>query len=323
MRIGYVTSPTYMQHEMGPHHPERPGRLSAINDQLIATGTDALLVHMEAVPATVEQLERVHDAKYVARLLSTASGLADGEYIRLDPDTSMNRHTATAALHAAGGVVQAVDAVISGDLTRAFCAVRPPGHHACRDRAMGFCFFNNVAVGAAHALASSDVERVAIVDFDVHHGNGTEDIVQHTWPYVHRKGSATGSPVLFCSAFQHPFYPYSGADTDAASIVNVPLPAFNRGEAFREAVSDAWLPALDAFDPDLLLISAGFDGHVSDEMSQWLLQDDDYEWISQILCDVADLHTGGRIVSCLEGGYERTSLGRCVDNHLLTLLSGV
>lgn len=322
MRLAYVTSPTYLHHEMGPHHPEQPERLSAIIDRLIASGTDALMIHMEAVPATIGQLERVHRAEYVAHILSVANGLADGDYSRLDPDTSMNRYTANAALHAAGGVVQAVDAVLSGDLNRAFCAVRPPGHHACHDRAMGFCFFNNVAIGAAQALASGQVGRVAIVDFDVHHGNGTEDIVLRTWPaYRDRDAPGGGSPILFCSVFQHPFYPYSGVDTDAANIVNVPLPAFSRGEAFRDAVSDAWLPALEAFQPDLLLVSAGFDGHASDEMSQWLLQDEDYEWISRVLCRVADQHADGRIVSCLEGGYERTSLARCVDIHLRTLLT--
>lgn len=317
MSVGYVTSPTYMQHEMGAHHPERPGRLSAINDRLIATGTDALLVHVEAVPADIAQLERVHDSRYIARILSVGADLSDGEYARLDPDTSMNQYTATAALHAAGGVAQAVDAVTAGDLDRAFCAVRPPGHHACRDRAMGFCFFNNVAVGAAQALLSPNINRVAIVDFDVHHGNGTEDIVQHTWP--ERRFDEGRADVLFCSTFQHPFYPYSGADTVADNIVNVPLPAFTRGEAFREAIASKWLPALDAFAPDLLIVSAGFDGHAADEMSQWLLQDADYAWVSRTLCEVADKHAGGRLVSCLEGGYERASLGRCVDLHIRAL----
>ena len=216
----------------------------------------------------------------------------------------MNPYTLEAALHAAGAVVLAVDLVMAGHAKQAFCAVRPPGHHAERARAMGFCFFNNVAVGAAHALAAHGLERVLIADFDVHHGNGTEDIF------------GGDERVLFCSTFQHPFYPHTGYDTRTPNVVNVPLPSRADGAAFREAVSQCWLPAIDAFEPQLVMISAGFDAHIEDDMADLKLHELDYAWITSRLCEVAHHHAEGRIVSTLEGGYALSALGRSVAVHI-------
>lgn len=304
--VAFISHAAFLQHEMGTQHPESPARLHAINDQLIASGIDPLLHHRDALPADREQLLRVHDAAYVDEVFATspAEGLA-----WLDGDTAMNPHTLEAALLAAGANVQAVDMVMSGETRRAFCAVRPPGHHAERDRAMGFCIFNNVAVGAAHAMAQHGLERVAIVDFDVHHGNGTEDIF------------SGDSRVLFCSTFQHPFYPGTGAGETAANIVNCPLPAMTDGADFKAAVRAHWLPALEAFAPQLLMVSAGFDGHIEDDMAHMRLREPDYEWITLEICDLADRHADGRIVSTLEGGYNLSALARSVAVHIRTMMN--
>jgi acetoin utilization deacetylase AcuC-like enzyme len=225
----------------------------------------------------------------------------------VDPDTSMNVHTWDAALRAAGAAIAATDAVMAGDLQNAFCAVRPPGHHACRDKAMGFCFFNNVAVAAHYALDRHGLKRVAIIDFDVHHGNGTEDIVS---------GDAR---ILMASFFQHPFYPYGGAASTASNLLNVPVPAYTKGDAVRELVNAQWLPRLEAFQPELILISAGFDAHREDDLGQMGLVEDDYAWITQQLKGVAERHAKGRIVSCLEGGYNLDALARSVEAHVRVL----
>ncbi len=291
---------------MGAHHPEQPARLGAINDRLIASGLDPVLRHHEALPAELAHLLRVHDADYVDRLF--ASSPSEG-LVWLDGDTAMNPATLKAALYAAGAVVQAVDLVMSGSASQAFCAVRPPGHHAERDRAMGFCFFNNVAVGAAHALAAHGLERVLIADFDVHHGNGTEAIFNGD------------DRVLFCSTFQHPFYPYNGHESQAPNVVNVPLPARADGAAFREAVSQHWLPAIEAFAPQLIMISAGFDAHIEDDMAELDLSEADYAWVTQRLGELARRHAEGRIVSTLEGGYALSALGRSVAVHIEALLT--
>ncbi len=299
--IAYITHPSFMLHEMGAHHPEQPARLGAINDRLLSSGLNMVLRHYDAPQAEREHLLRVHDAAYIDQVFgaSPREGLT-----WLDGDTAMNPYTLEAALHAAGAAVQAVDLVMTGDAQQAFCAVRPPGHHAKRARAMGFCFFNNVAVGAAHALAAHGLERVLIADFDVHHGNGTEDIF------------GGDERVLFCSTFQHPFYPHSGCDSRAPNVVNVPLPAQTDGGAFREAVSTRWLPAIDAFEPQLVMISAGFDAHVEDDMANLRLHERDYGWITRKLCECADRHAEGRIVSALEGGYALGALGRSVAVHI-------
>ena len=293
---------------MGPYHPECPDRLIAIGDRLISTGLDGYLQHREAPAATHEQLARVHGEGYLASLEaeSPASGL---HYI--DPDTAMCPHSLTAARHAAGALVLATEMVVRGECKTAFCAVRPPGHHAEHNRAMGFCLLNNVAVGAAHALAACGIERVAIVDFDVHHGNGTEEIF------------ADDPRVLMVSTFQHPLYPYSGLEQLGPNMVNIPLAAGSGSDAFRAAVRDYWLPALEKHRPQLLYVSAGFDAHREDPLAGLKLADADYAWVTRELVAVARTHAKGRIISTLEGGYALGALGRSVAEHVRELLVAV
>jgi acetoin utilization deacetylase AcuC-like enzyme len=290
---------------MGHHHPEQPARMAAISDRLIASGLDMAISHYDAPLITDDRLALAHDRAYLDSLeqISPKEGIA-----WVDGDTAMNPHSLTAARRAAGAVVKAVDLVLSGEANRAFCGVRPPGHHAERDRAMGFCFYNNIAIGALHALDAHGLERVAIVDFDVHHGNGTEHIV------------AGDERVLFCSTFQHPFYPNSGHECDEANVVNVPLAQGTGSEGFRAAVSDHWVPALERFAPQLLMISAGFDAHQADDMAGINLVDADYAWVTEQLLAVAVHSAGGRIVSSLEGGYDLHALARSVEAHLKALL---
>jgi acetoin utilization deacetylase AcuC-like enzyme len=289
---------------MGAQHPECPARLRAIDDQLIASGLMNYLQHVAAPLVTRSQLERVHAPDYVNGLESAAP---EKGLIHLDPDTAMNPHTLTAALRAAGAAVQATDMVLGGEAAVAFCSVRPPGHHAERARAMGFCLFNNVAVAAAHALDAHGLKRVAVVDFDVHHGNGTEEIFR-------------GDPrVMMVSTFQHPFYPYSGVEGRSERMVNVPLAAYSGGREFRAAVEGYWLPALESFRPEMIFISAGFDAHRDDDMAMLNLTEADYAWVTESIKTVADRHAGGRIVSVLEGGYELHALGRSVAAHLKVL----
>lgn len=306
MHTAYISHTLCHEHDAGSWHPEAPERLAAIEDHLISTGLDPLLRHYEAPQATREQLLRVHDADYLDALDTRSP---EHGVIHVDPDTAMNPYTLEAARHAAGAVVRAVDLLLAGEVRNAFCGVRPPGHHAERHRAMGFCFYNNVAVGAAHALASGQVQRVAIVDFDVHHGNGTEEIFHHS------------RQVLLCSSFQHPFYPYTDLNFRAPNVIHAPIPAGRGGEAFRVAVEEEWLPALARFAPQMLFISAGFDGHRDDEMSQLCLTEDDYAWVTRVLHAVAAEHADGRIVSVLEGGYDLPALARSVRAHLDVLLS--
>ena len=308
MITAYYSHPDCRLHDMGPGHPECPARLDAISDHLMATGLDIALEFREAPDATLEQLERAHTAHYVLETSDVLQRVRDlGEHYAVDPDTVASPFTWAAALRAAGAAVAATDDVIAGRAQNAFCAVRPPGHHATRDAAMGFCFFNNVAVAARHALDVHGLQRVAIIDFDVHHGNGTEDIV------------AGDERVLMCSFFQHPLYPYSGAVPKGTNMVNVPVPAYTRGAAVRELVDQQWLPALERFAPQMVFISAGFDAHREDDLGQMGLVEDDYAWITQRLVDVANRHAGGRIVSCLEGGYVMSALARSVAAHLRVL----
>jgi acetoin utilization deacetylase AcuC-like enzyme len=302
----FITHPSCLQHEMGPDHPECPDRLTAINDQLIASGLEPHLVRHEAPAATIEQLARVHDRRYVEAIeaAAPASGLR-----YLDADTALNAHSVKAARHAAGAVVHAIDLVCAGEHQNAFCAVRPPGHHAESGRAMGFCVFNSIAVGAAHALAVHGVSRVAIVDFDVHHGNGTEEIF-------------TDDPrVLMVSTFQYPLYPYSGIDNQAPNMVNIPLSAGSGGAEFRDAVRARWLPALDDHEPELILVSAGFDAHREDPLAGLEFIEADYAWVTCELMQVAKRHAQGRIVSSLEGGYALGALGRSVAAHVRELVT--
>lgn len=304
MRTAYLTHPSFLKHIMGADHPECPERLYAINDQLIASGLLDHLIQREATPASKQQLARVHTVEYIEWIFKNApvAGLAE-----LDGDTLMNPFSLEAALHAAGAVVNAVDLVISHQVENAFCSVRPPGHHAGRASASGFCIFNNVAVGVAHAMQQHNIQRVAIIDFDVHHGEGTEDIFHDN------------ENVMLCSTFRHPFYPYKGADTSNNHIINVPLAARSTGEEFRAAVTQHWLPALERFKPEFLFISAGFDAHYEDDMGGLALREADYLWITEVLKDVAKKYSSGRIVSTLEGGYALHALGRCVMTHIKSL----
>ena len=304
MTIAFITHPDCLLHDMGAMHPESPARLRAIDDQLIASGLGNFLLHAEAPLAQREHLERVHAADYIESIESRAphSGM-----IHLDPDTAMCPDTLKAAQRAAGAAVLATDMVMKGEAQSAFCSVRPPGHHAERSRAMGFCLFNNVAVAAAHALEHYGLQRVAIADFDVHHGNGTEDIFRDD------------ERVLMVSTFQHTFYPYSGIDGHSGRMVNIPLAAYSGGKEFRAAVETHWLPALARFKPEMLFISAGFDAHRDDDMAMLKLVEADYAWVTQQLKAVADKYAQGRIVSSLEGGYEPHALGRSVVTHLKAL----
>ena len=304
MACALISHPDCRLHEMGEGHPECPERLAAIADFLIASRLAPFLVPCEAPLATVEQLTRAHTGLYVSEIMAAAPG---SDYLHLDPDTSMNRHTLAAALRAAGAAVLGAEMVVRGEVRRAFCAVRPPGHHARRDGAMGFCFFNNAAVGIRHALDVLGLARVALVDFDVHHGNGSEEIL------------AGDDRVLMVSTFQRGLYPFLGDEPAGANMVNVGLPAGAGGEALRAAVEGAWLPALEAFAPQLIFISAGFDAHRADDMGGLRFVEDDYAWLTREIAGVADRHCGGRIVSCLEGGYNLFHLARSVEAHVRVL----
>ena len=308
MTTAFYSHPECRLHDMGAGHPECPQRLDAINDHLLATGLDVALQFHDAPCATVEQISRAHTSGYVAELTDLLEHVrAEGRPRALDPDTVANPGTLAAAMRAAGAAVAATDEVISGRARNAFCAVRPPGHHATRDETMGFCFFNNVAVGARHALDVHGLQRVAIIDFDVHHGNGTEDII------------AGDERVLMCSFFQHPLYPHSGAVPKGTNMVNVPVDPYTRGAALRETIDAMWMPALERFAPQMVFISAGFDAHREDDLGQLGLVEADYEWITQRMVAVADRHAQGRIVSCLEGGYHLGALARSVAAHLRVL----
>ena len=307
MQTAYISHPLCLKHEMGDYHPESPARIHAIEDALIAAGLFDFLQRHEAPQATHEQLLRAHDAGYVDFIEASAP---QHGMVQLDPDTAMNPFSYPAALRAAGAAVLGVDLVMTGKAENAFCNIRPPGHHAERARAMGFCIFNNVAVGVAHALAAHGLKRVAIADFDVHHGNGTEDIF-HDDPRV-----------MLCSTFQHPYYPYKGADSGNDHIINVPLPAGTDGAGFRAAVTKHWLPALERFQPELLMFSAGFDAHRDDDMAMLGLTEADYAWVTTEIKHIAEKYAQRRIVSVLEGGYELAALGRSALAHI-KVLSGL
>ena len=308
MTTAFYTHADCARHEMGSWHPESPARLQAIDDQLIASRISNLLDHREAPVAKEADLARVHSLDSIARIRENCPDIdADDRYFPLDADTTLNAYTWRAALRASGAAIAATDAVIDGEIDNAFCSIRPPGHHATPVEAMGFCMFNNVAVAAKHALEVRGLQRVAVVDFDVHHGNGTEE-------------SFSNDPrVLMVSFFQHPFYPYTGTEHPAANMVNLPVPAHSGGDAVRKLVLEKWLPALHQHQPEMIFISAGFDAHREDEMGQMGLVEADYAWITQQIKGIAKQYAQGRIVSCLEGGYDLSSLGRSVVAHIKVL----
>lgn len=305
--LGFISHYECLDHVTGDLHPDTPSRLTAINNQLIASGMDYVLRHYDAPLVSREDLERVHDPAYIDRVYALAPGPGEPP-VEIDGDTLMSPGTLRAAERAAGAGVLAVDLVMRDEANPVFCAVRPPGHHAEHDRAMGFCLFDNIAVAAAAAMDVYGLERVAIVDVDAHHGNGTEDIFRND------------DRVLFCSSFQHPFYPYTGHEKETRNLVDVPLAAGVGSAEFRAAVIEHWLPHLESFKPQMVFISAGFDAHVADDMSSLALVDDDYVWLTNELMGIAKRHAEGRIVSMLEGGYEPHALARSVVKHLDALL---
>ena len=295
-----------LEHDMGERHPERPARLAAVLMHLDETGLYSDLDVHEAPEAQRADLARVHGEAFLDGLaeLTPEEGL-----VRLDPDTAMGPGSLRAARTAAGAAVAAVELVLGGADNQAFCAVRPPGHHAEGSRAMGFCFFNSIAVAAARALDDPGIDHVAILDFDVHHGNGTVAAFMDN------------PDVLVCSSFQFPFYPYRLQEVQRPNIVNTPLPAGTRGPEFRKALERDWLPALDDFRPDLFLVSAGFDGHADDPLAGFLLTEEDYAWVTSLITDAAKRHASGRIVSMLEGGYDLEALSRSVAAHVEGLMA--
>jgi len=311
MTTAFYSHPDCRGHDMGRGHPECRERLDAIDDYLLATGLDVALERHEAPLVDLADVAYAHSSGYVSELRDALQRIAaDGSRLALDPDTAANPGTWAAVQRAAGAAVAATDAVIDGHATNAFCSVRPPGHHATRNETMGFCFFNNVAIAARHALDVRGLERVAIVDFDVHHGNGTEDII------------AGDERVLMVSIFQEKLYPFSGSVPMGDNMVNVAVPAYTKGAEVREMIEDMWMERLEAFAPQMVFISAGFDAHREDELGQLGLVEADYEWITQRIKGVADRHAQGRIVSCLEGGYNLGALARSVAAHL-RVLAGV
>ena len=309
MTTAYITHADCLRHEMGTGHPECPDRLNSVNEHLRASSLLEELRCLQAPLADADDLKRVHSPEYVDLIFENAPH--EG-YLRLDPDTAMNPHSLAAARRAAGAGILAVDEVMAGRCQNAFCAVRPCGHHATQARSMGFCIFNNVGVAAAYALEKKGLQRVAVIDFDVHHGNGTEDMFSAPkWQ----------AQVLMASFFQHPFYPYSGTEHPAPNMINIPLAAGSGAAAAKRAVSSEWLPALEQFRPQMLFISAGFDAHREDLLGGMALEDEDYAWMTRELMAVAEKHAEKRIVSMLEGGYNLNALGRSALTHVRTLAS--
>ena len=305
MSTAIYSHPDCLRHEMGEWHPESPARLEAIEDQLIRARLDGLVERRTPPLAELPAIMRNHSAQAIALVRDNLP--APGEYYPLDADTLLNEHSYQAALRAAGAAMAATDAVIAGDIDNAFCAIRPPGHHARPGGAMGFCLFNNIALAALHALDSHGLERVAIIDFDVHHGNGTAESF-HDDPRV-----------LMASFYQYPFYPYAEPEPITANRVNIPVPARSGGDVVRQLVLEHWLPALHAFKPEMIFISAGFDAHREDDLGEMALVEADYAWMTRQIMTVAKEHAHGRIVSCLEGGYNLSALGRSVVAHVKVL----
>lgn len=304
MTTAFISHPDTLLHVMDGSHPESPARITAIRKALDDSGLPRHLQQHEAPVAEDKHLLRVHSARYVQYIRSIAP---QAGRVRLDADTAMGPMSLSATLHATGAVILATDLVMKGAADNAFCCIRPPGHHAGRERAAGFCIFNHVAAGVAHAIAQHKLERVAIIDFDVHHGDGTEDIFRDN------------PAVMLCSTFQHPLYPGRGADSRSDRMINVPLPAYTNGQAFREAVERQFAPALTDFKPQMLFVSAGFDAHADDPLAQLMLEVEDYVWMTEFIMKVAQRYAQGRIVSSLEGGYALPALAQSAVAHIRTL----
>lgn len=304
-KTAFITHPSCLQHDTGTGHPESPERLMAIIEQLEVSGLHHQLLDYDAPTVKRECLERAHTKEYLDSIEQNKPAV-DGDILQLDADTQMSFHSLEAAKRAAGAVVLATDLVLSGEVNNAFCAVRPPGHHAKRDRAMGFCIYNNIMVGVYHALASG-IEKVALLDFDVHHGNGSENII------------ADDEMILFCSTFQHPYYPYEPCQ-GSEHVICSPLSAGAGSKEFRVEVTNKWIPALDTFRPQMIFISAGFDAHEDDYLANLNFTEDDYYWVTEKIVNIADKYATGRIVSSLEGGYNTEALANSVEVHLLALL---
>lgn len=305
MNTAYISHPDCHAHDTSEGHPENAQRLSAIEDKFISSGLAGFIREIDAPEVTRVQLLRVHSAEHLANM--EAMMPLEG-YARLDPDTVISPGSLKAAKRAAGAVVLAVELLMSGEMSNAFCGVRPPGHHAESNRALGFCIYNNIAVGVAHALEAYGLSKVAILDFDVHQGNGTEDIF------------IGDDRVLYCSIFQHPFFPFTRPPENSDRIISIPLDATAKSDEFRNAVRDHWLPALERFKPEIIFVSAGFDAHMDDDMSYVSLTDADFLWMTEHIVRMAEKSASGRIVSVLEGGYELQSLARCVDMHMRVLM---
>lgn len=305
MITGYITHPHCMLHHMGPEHPESPTRLEAIQARLSLAGILQQTMQSDARAATEEELARVHALRHLRALDKC---VPDSGIVTLDSDTLMNPDSLEAARMAAGAVIRGVDQVFRGQADNVFCAVRPPGHHAEAADAMGFCFYNNVAVGAAHARARYHARRIAILDFDVHQCNGTIDIFKDD------------PEVLICTSYQYPFYPWRYIRSEWNNVINTPLTPGTDSDTFRQAIEDDWLPALHAFKPDIVLVSAGFDAHREDDMADICLDEADFHWITHMAMEIATLYANGRLVSVLEGGYHLPSLGRSTEAHLKALL---
>lgn len=304
MATAYITHQDCLLHNMGPDHPESPVRLQAIHKVLSRTGLLDQLDQLTAVHVTEEQIRLAHASLHHKKL---EMKVPESGVVYTDEDTALCPDSLHAASLAAGGVILATNRVLTGKADNAFCAVRPPGHHAEHNTPMGFCFYNNVAIGACHALTHDGIERVAVLDFDVHHCNGTVDIFKDR------------PEVLVCSTFQHPYYPERYTTIERSNIVNCPLAAHSDNLAFREAIETQWLPALEAHKPDMIFISAGFDAHKEDPMADLNLDEEDYRWVTQKIMEVAARHSKGRIVSVLEGGYNPVSLAFSVQAHLEVL----
>jgi len=296
MSVVIFSHPACNKHNLGADHPEQPGRLHAIFDQLLSSGLDYAISHQTATSATDDQLALAHDKAYIRHVI--AKNPTEGS-VWLDDDTAMMNRSLEAARLAAGAAINAVDWVMQHENAQAFCAIRPPGHHAERAQAMGFCFFNNIAIAAKYALQQYQLSRVLILDFDVHHGNGTEQIVKDD------------AHILFCSSFEYPFYPHPDL-TETRNILKLPLAAGSDGTAFRHGVTTKWLDKIEEFAPELVLVSAGFDAHYEDDMANLKWQEADYAWIAGELKQIANRSANGRIVACLEGGYAHSALGRSV-----------